>query len=56
MHVFIMPDHKNWGLKLVRHNLYELKHEEDTLEYQTKFIEEKARQYFGDEFIKINKI
>jgi len=23
-HTFIMPDHKEWGLKLVRHNLYSL--------------------------------
>jgi glycine/D-amino acid oxidase-like deaminating enzyme len=53
---FIMPDHKGWGLKLVRHNLHELKPEEDNMEYQTKWIEAKARQFFGDDFIKINKI
>lgn len=26
------------------------------MEYQTRWIEEKARQFFGDDFIKINKI
>ncbi len=28
---FIMPDHKGWGLKLVRHNIYDLRPEEDNM-------------------------
>lgn len=51
-----MADHKNWGVKLGRHNLFELLPEEDNMEYQKKFFEEKGRMIFGDEFVKINNI
>ena len=56
MHFFSMADHKQWGVKLGRHNLFELKPKEDNMEYQHKFFEEKAKMIFGPEFVKINKI
>jgi sarcosine oxidase len=56
LHFFSMADHKSWGVKLGMHNLFELKHEEDNMEFQKKFFEEKAKMIFGDEFVKINKI
>jgi len=34
MHFFSMADHKGWGVKLGRHNLFELKEEEDNIKFQ----------------------